>query len=366
MVRRRAGFTLVELLVVIAIIAILIGLLLPAVQKVREAAARTQCQNNLKQLALACHSYHDVEGRLPPALLLEGGSSTNADFENPNPLAPPSSRRHGPNWAVLILPHIEQGNLYATVAESVTAYRNRTGPIALRSQWRTARTAKLAVMTCPTDADGHAVPWAGAGGGWARGNYAANAGGIHQQQGPGVVESIGWNSTRDGASPVYVSPAGPFPPAVPLGTRAGGVMCLRWGAALTGIPDGTTNTLLLGEVRTGGHLHPDDSRGTWALGFPGASVLAGQATWDCTVPNDKNGWADDCEGCRDRPKEGMGAFASSGGGGLIFQQANSRSRHTGGVNGAMCDGSVRFLRNDISRANWFYLGSRDDGVVWTE
>jgi prepilin-type N-terminal cleavage/methylation domain-containing protein/prepilin-type processing-associated H-X9-DG protein len=356
----RRAFTLIELLVVIAIIAILIGLLLPAVQKVREAAARVKCQNNLKQLALACHNYHDAEGRFPPALLLNSGSATNADFGSSNPLNPPSGRRHGPNWAVLILPYVEQGNLYATVADSVTAYRNQTGTIAQRNQWRTVRTARLAVMTCPSDT-GHEVPWSGAGGDWARGNYAANAGGIHQQQGPGVAESVGWVSSRDGASPVYVSPAGPFPPAVPLGTRAGGVMCLRWGAALTGIPDGTASTLLVGEVRVGSHLSPADSRGTWALGFPGASVLAGQATWDCTVPNDRNGWADDCEGCRDAPRDGMGAFPAP-----VFQQANSRSRHPGGVNGAFADGSVRFLRNDLSRATWFYMGSRDDGAVWAD
>jgi len=130
--RRRAGFTLIELLVVIAIIAILIGLLLPAVQKVREAAARLKCSNNFKQMGLAMHSYNDTYNHLPAGWV--ANASGNGQ---PSP---------GWSWATLILPFLEQGNLYNQLNPDVSTPGGVPAPTATNGLQ-----APLSVYRCPSD-----------------------------------------------------------------------------------------------------------------------------------------------------------------------------------------------------------------------
>src|SRR5262249_28060475 len=162
--RERTGFTLIELLVVIAIIAVLIGLLLPAVQKVREAAARTQCQNNLKQLALAWHSYHDANECFPYGQVLftfAGGSN------------------FATSWVVLILPYLEQGPIYQRLySMTATTVRGTSSDPNVNPQ-----AAVIPTLLCPSDDNQkHQVvnvsgdPWAPAGTVYGTYAYRANTG----------------------------------------------------------------------------------------------------------------------------------------------------------------------------------------------
>src|SRR5262249_1481552 len=131
--QNQRGFTLIELLVVIAIIAILIGLLLPAVQKVREAAARMSCQNNLKQLGLAMHNHHDVVGKFP---YTRSGGGQN---------------RH--TWALLLLPYIEQDNVYKTYQAVIPGVNKTDGMnnhTSTDPQMVAARQASVKIFLCPS------------------------------------------------------------------------------------------------------------------------------------------------------------------------------------------------------------------------
>jgi len=324
---RLRGFTLIELLVVIAIIAILIGLLLPAVQKVREAAARAECQNKMKQIGLACQTYHDTYKKLPPAVQLRPGIGT----EDENGI--------GPNWAVLILPYIEQSALYNQYANSIRNYMVNGD-----AGWRGMRGVILSPYRCPSEGSPD-VLGSRASGGWARGNYGCNAG------------PWSWPGTANGATSAQRNING-------ANRNAGGVMCINWGVRLGALSsqDGTSNTIMMNHIRSGGVTDGNggDMRGTWAFGLPGGSVTVGHAVGDCYNPNDRNDNADDVAGCTNRSDIAMGCW--NGG----YGQGQARSEHTGGVNAGFADGSIRFVSDSVSTDVWYMMNSRDDGLTWTD
>jgi len=337
--RTRRGFTLIELLVVIAIIAILIGLLLPAVQKVREAAARSKCMNNIKQIALACHGFHDNTNTLPPAYLVGRGIGWN---DRPN---------IGPNFLILTLPYVEQSALYNQVTTSVQNYQQFSPPSTTGGSndqnWRVIRATVVPTYVCPSEANASTL-WDGTTGGsaggasWARGNYGANMGAGD----PGT-------HARGGSQQINV------PNGLSNQTSAG-VLVINGGTTMSGISnsDGLSNTIMVTHLRAGPTA--GDVRGTWALGIPGASSHANSPNGDCWGPNHPNDGSDDVNGCSSQPNIQMGCW--NGGDG----QATARSQHTGGVVVGMGDGTVRFIRNAVSNDNWFRMISSRDGLTWTD
>jgi len=365
--RRSRAFTLIELLVVIAIIAILIGLLLPAVQKVREAAARSTCSNNLKQLGVAAHSYHDTNQGLPVGVQYAMNAAQSAilsgQVENPTTTL-------GPNWAILILPYIEQGPLYQSVDVNTFRSSNTAPPGgtpnhgAAGRQWWQAAKQQIKTYLCPSDSN-QDTPWnnnpqitgisnnATSGNNqWARGNYAANAG-------PVIYNTA---NCWAGKTITPVAPATPLWPAC-------GVMGPNYGAVIPTIQDGSSNTIFFAEVRAG--MVAGDRRGTWGLGQPGASLIAGglnaQPSSLCQGPNDgtiaKGRTCDTIAPTTvtglttaQAEQQGMGYTGSS-----TLNRAVARSRHTGGINVAMGDGSVKFIKDTIARTSWYMLLSANDG-----
>ncbi|OWK34986.1 DUF1559 domain-containing protein [Fimbriiglobus ruber] len=318
MLIRRRGFTLIELLVVIAIIAILIGLLLPAVQKVREAAARAKCQNNLKQLGLAMHNYASAYGNFP-----YGWCSETGKFSPQNASGYYHRRQ---NWFQQILPYIEQQALYNLYQNDQTNYvfyiSSSIIGVVVNSQ------------VCPSDPS---APGIGASGVAAfQGNYIVNAGGV-AWSGSTATQVVNFTAG---------DPGGPF--YVDSQTR------------ITDITDGTSNTFMASESIIRGNAVQNswgEAGGHWG-GAPHGSYAFSTYQQPNTAATDK---VYSCKATTWPAAPNGAPCTSDSDSGGTWNYA--RSYHTGGVNAVLSDGSTRFVANSVTLSTYQAMGTRADGLV---
>jgi prepilin-type N-terminal cleavage/methylation domain-containing protein/prepilin-type processing-associated H-X9-DG protein len=318
--RHRSGFTLIELLVVIAIIAVLIALLLPAVQAAREAARRTQCVNNLKQLGISLHNYHDVQGTFP----LDRHYSTNAVYFNDSAL-------------LKLLPYMEQVPLFATFNFNLpeTDLSNSTGTA-----------ASVASLLCPSDTTDRLPA------GWAGTNYAVNEG-TYLPWVWGTLDVNGYNTS-------FPPPNGPFFQDMSFN--------------LASITDGTSNTAacserIIGDFNNALSSPKTDnySYGASPAGFDDA--IAGCLALDITnlsyqgLSQDGGpwSWSRNCETMYKHITPPNSRSCMYPHNLRILLSANSN--HPGGVNVTFCDGSVRFIKDQVNLPTWRALGTRNGGEV---
>lgn len=323
--KKNRGFTLIELLVVIAIIAILIALLLPAVQQARESARRTQCKNNLKQIGLALHNYHDIYNAFPPGRTRNTYSGISSAWYTGNI-----------SWLPRLLAQIDQAPLMNTInwdlgqGSSATDGHggvNGTNPTGARRQI-------VPAFRCPTDPGNGSVPWTTPAGnrvtgrasntGYASGNYVGNVG----------------NTTR-------------------LNTTVEGMFGLNSKVKFRDITDGTSNTLAVSEVIIGFYREQGNDTGD-------RSDCAGGAKDTSTTRQAGNSWF-----YAYFPQSAFfNTYVGPNGSRTVDCGRNSdrvnqaaRSLHVGGVQATMCDGSVRFISENIDIGTWNNLGDSSDGDV---
>ncbi|MCP4171064.1 MAG: DUF1559 domain-containing protein [Fuerstiella sp.] len=313
--RLNRGFTLIELLVVIAIIAVLVALLLPAVQQAREAARRTQCRNNLKQIGLALHNYHDIYNSFPPGYTARNVSRT----------APVMAETgQGYAWSFAILPQIDQSNLTDQIDTNLNAH----DPDNLSIVSRTTLNAFL----CPTD------------------------------PAPTVFD------VTDGAGTAYTLPTSNYVGILGYGSvtmNAGngtGVFFRNSRVRFRDITDGTSNTICVGERR---HEHnfaapapAVASHSTWYAAIPGVRRNAGMMM----MPMMTEGAGSLVIGHVGQPAM-MGMMAMQSTPNQTNHIVHFSSQHTGGVQFLLCDGSVQFLSQNIDYSLFRNLGERADGNI---
>ncbi len=307
--RTTRGFTLIELLVVIAIIAILIALLLPAVQQAREAARRSQCKNNLKQIALAMHNYHDVYNALP---IGASGTVPGRGWGN---------GRDGWSWLARILPQIEQGNVYDGLNNLTQAING--GPTAGGA----LRRGHLAAHLCPSD------------------STAFEEEGIADWQSPLHNYVACFGRTEFDASNYGIISTG----------NNRGMFEIDRSVRFADCTDGLTNTAMVSETIT-----PEIVNIWGSVGRTTVSMGAGFTTY--ITPNSSGN--DRSNRCYTQLGGGLPNRCTDLGDDDWRDNIHAaRSLHPGGVQVAMGDGSARFVSENVDRTLWQNIGTRSNGEV---
>ena len=323
---RSPGFTLIELLVVIAIIAILIGLLLPAVQKIRDAANRMSCSNNLKQIGLALHNHHDAMGTLPPGGMQTGRNGTPCYT----------------NWAVEILPYIEYDNLYKQYRQDLLNEHSINNAVGQQ---------RVKTYECPADTLRGKLeqPRTGPGSGqqWMHGSYRAVSGRS------GAIGRAFWDTFEDqfwppnwqmdpawrGALHGTAASYNGVPAQNATGTNGSQLSQMGGPESFASVIDGLSNTLMVGEWTTRAAVVPAgfDDAGTqatrratfWAYTY--ASYNQSSVSTESRVLNN----------------DYVKCVMTAGQGASNPCKRSFGSNHTGGMNFVFCDGSVKFIRYSV-------------------
>ena len=335
MKRSRDAFTLVELLVVIAIIAILIALLLPAVQAAREAARRIQCNNHIKQIALAFHNYADVHQRFPPGAF--PGIPGNAIYSGT-----------GGSWYVSILPFVEQSGLYDQI--DIENPPSRTVDQTLINGVKLAQ-INLSISRCPTDDFISPFDQPDTDLLLAMSSYAGNRGTMIRQGGycsqfSQEIRPLLHRVSQD-FNPSVGRLANVWSDCVDEASCSGIMGNAGYGAKISEIKDGTSNTLAVGEILA-------ECRGdtwTWPVSMwrynshVNNTLTNAPINFDSCPPHNNN----PC-GKTEPPDTSLVEWGF-------------KSKHPGGMNAGLCDGSARFVSDTIDLATWWRIGDRDDGQV---
>ena len=335
---RRRAFTLIELLVVIAIIAILIGLLLPAVQKVREAANRLKCSNNLKQIGLAAHNYHDTNGSFP------AGNVGTSDCCGQNIRS---------TWTIDLLPYVEQDNLYRTYVDYPALQTSTDGTFIQNAQtwvstYTNFRLTQLKVFQCPSDtySGKQSRPGSGNGSGvdFAHGTYRAVSG---RSGGNGRVF---WDTCEPGQGTLNTAWRGVMHALVKRNDGSIHPSCPMMSGPETfaSITDGASNTLLVGEYT---NLDVQRRATYWAYGY--TSYNQSTITTESRILGNRYG----------NGSPGSGCWNGTGQGGDNPCKRGFGSNHTNGLNFLFADGSIKWIAYSVDINLLAAMATVDGGEI---